>query len=161
MGVYRVLKPGGLMLSYSGSLYLPQIFEKLGKHLQYFWTFAVQHTGQHGTVFPVNVHQLWKPILGFYKPPFNKHWKCFPDMISKGQDKSHHKWGQPVGEAQYFIEHLCTKSGVLVDPMMGGATSIIAGMSLGMKSIGIEIDTEVFRKAKDRIDDFDNIQNAA
>lgn len=148
----KVLKPGGLLLSYSGVLYLPQIYEMLGRHLKYFWTFAVRHTGGRKTVYSVNVHQAWKPIVGFFKPPFKKQWHTFPDMTTAGQSKECHKWEQPIGEAHYFIQNLCPTKGVLVDPMMGSGTAVLAGMALGMTCTGIEIDTTAFATANQRIE---------
>jgi len=41
----RALKPGGLLLSYSGCLYINQIFAKLDDHLEYLWTAAIYHSG--------------------------------------------------------------------------------------------------------------------
>jgi len=152
----RVLKPGGLLLSYTGSLYLPRIFDLLGKHLEYFWTFAVRHTGGRKTVYPVNVHQAWKPVLGYCKPPFKKYWHTFPDMVSGGQSKDFHEWEQPIEEAHHFIKNLCPKNGVLVDPMAGSGSSILAGMALGMDCTGIEIDTTAFATAKQRIEHVQN-----
>jgi len=148
----RVLKKGGILLSYSGNMYLPEVYEMLGRHLEYFWTFAIRHTGACKTVYPVNVHQSWKPVLGYFKPPFNKAWKCFPDMVSGGQSKDYHKWEQPLEEAQHFIKSMCPRAGVLVDPMMGSGSSILAGMALGTNCTGIEIDTTAFATARQRVE---------
>jgi len=148
----RVLKPGGLLLSYSGTLYLPKVHEMLGRYLAYFWMFAVRHKGGRKTVYPVNVHQAWKPVLGYCKPPFRKYWHTFPDMVSGGQSKDFHKWEQPVEEAWYFIKSLCPENGTLVDPMMGSGSSILAAMALGMDCTGIEIDTTAFATAKQRVE---------
>jgi ParB-like chromosome segregation protein Spo0J len=147
----RVLKPGGLMLSYSGTMYLPLIHNMLGSHLEYFWTFAIKHSGDTTYVPKVNVNQLWKPVLGYCKPPFNKYWRPFPDMVAGQKSKEHHDWEQSVIEAVHYIKALCPKDGVLLDPMMGSATTLVAGLSLGIKCIGIEIDKAAYSTAEDRI----------
>ena len=42
----RVLKPSGLLVSYSGCLYLNQIYPMLDKNLSYLWTAAIYHSGE-------------------------------------------------------------------------------------------------------------------
>jgi len=148
----RVLKPGGVLLSYSGNLYLPQVYESLGKYLQYFWTFAIRHSGGHQTVYAVNVTQMWKPLVAFFKPPFTKAWSPFPDMVSGGQSKEFYEFEQPESEAYYFLEHMCPKNGTMLDPMMGSASGIVAAMSLGLNALGIDIDTTAYATAKQRVE---------
>jgi hypothetical protein len=148
----RILKPGGVLLSYSGNLYLPQVYESLGKHLQYFWTFAIRHGGGHQTVYAVNVTQMWKPLVAYCKPPFSKTWSPFCDMVSGGQSKEFHKFEQPESEAYYFLEHLCPKNGVICDPMMGSGSTIVSAMALGLTAIGIDIDSTAHATAKQRVE---------
>ena len=157
----RVLKPGGLLMSYSGNLYLPQIFEMLGKNLTYLWLAAVRHTGATKLVPAVKVHQAWKPVLVFYKPPLDKWWKPSLDMVSGGESKEHHDWEQSVAEAAYYIKTFCPQDGVLLDPMMGSGTSIIAGMQsgLGLKCIGMELDKATYIEAQRRIQGSQQINN--
>jgi DNA modification methylase len=154
----RVLKPGGLLLSYSGIMYLPQVYELLNKHLKYLWTFAIKHSGCNAFVPKVNIHQAWKPIVGYYKPPFNKYWRPFLDLISGGKSKQHHEWEQSTVEAAHFIKAVCPRNGILVDPMMGSGTTLIAALSLNMSinSTGIEIDKATFLTAQERMKKFLN-----
>ncbi len=148
----RVLKPGGILLSYSGNMYLPQIHTMMGKHLQYFWTFAVRHTGGKTTVWNVKVQQAYKPVIAYCKPPLDVFWHPFVDMVSGGRSKENHEWEQPVEEAQHFIKNLCPKGGVVCDPMMGSGSFILAGMSLGMGCIGIDQDTSAYATAMKRVE---------
>jgi len=147
----RVLKPGGLLVSYSGCMYLPEIHNMLGKSLKYHWTAAIYHSGGKKLVRAAQVHQAWKPVLIYYKPPLRKYWNQFVDMVSGGQAKDHHVWEQAVDEATHFIKVLCPKDGVLLDPMMGSGTTLISGVSLGLKCIGIEIDKAAFAGAEKRV----------
>jgi hypothetical protein len=149
----KKLKPSGILISYSGVLYLPQVHEMLGEHLQYLWTAAIYHTGGKKLVSAVKVQQAWKPILIYYKPPLNKYWKPFTDMVSGGQSKSNHIWEQAVDEAAHYIKALCPKNGTLLDPMMGAGTSLVAGLKVnkGLKCIGIEIDPAAYGTSEERI----------
>lgn len=152
----RVLKPGGLLVSYSGCLYLNQIYPMLDKNLSYLWTAAIYHSGAKKKIYPVGMNQAWKPILIYYKQPKDIYWPTIPDMVSGGESKEHHDWEQSVGEALHYITAFCPRNGVLLDPMMGSGTSLIAGLQsgLGLKCIGIELDKATFIKTEHRINTF-------
>ncbi len=149
----KKLKPGGILLAYSGVLYLPQVHEMLGKHLNYLWMAAIYHSGRTKLVRSVQIQQAWKPILVYHKPPLRLYWRAFVDMVSGGQEKEHHQFEQAVGEALHYIRAFCPKDGLLWDPMMGSATTIVAGLSadLGLTCIGCEIDKAAYATAEQRV----------
>ncbi len=149
----KKLKSGGILIAYSGVLYLPKIYQMLDEHLTYLWTAAIRHTGRIKLVRAVQIHQAWKPILIYYKPPQRKYWRPFLDMVSGGQEKEHHIYEQSVSEAVHYIKALCPKNGILLDPMVGSASTIIAGLNanLGLKCIGCEIDKAAYATAQVRV----------
>jgi len=149
----KKLKPGGIMMAYSGVLYLPQIHEMLGEHLTYLWTAAIYHSGRSKLVRAVQIHQAWKPVLVYYKPPLTKYWHPFYDMVSGGQEKDHHMYEQSVAEAVHYIKAICPVNGVLLEPMMGSGTTIVAGLhaDLGLTCIGCEIDKAAYADAEQRV----------
>jgi 16S rRNA G966 N2-methylase RsmD len=147
----RTLKPGGILLSYSGNMFLPEIHTMLGKYLQYFWTFAVRHTGGNTFVRNLQIQQTYKPVVAYCKPPLEVSWHPFLDMVSGGRSKSNHEWEQPVEEASYFIKNMCPKNGRICDPMMGSGTNIVAAISQGMEAIGIDQDTDAYVTAQERV----------
>ncbi|MHC4782897.1 MAG: ParB/RepB/Spo0J family partition protein [Planctomycetota bacterium] len=149
----RKLKPGGILMAYSGVLYLPQVHQMLGEHLTYLWTAAIYHSGRSKLVRAVQIHQAWKPVLVYYKPPLRKYWHPFMDMVSGGQEKEHHIYEQSVAEAVHYIKAICPVNGVLLDPMMGSGTTIVAGLhaDLGLTCIGCEIDKAAYSDAEQRV----------
>jgi hypothetical protein len=149
----KKLKPGGILMAYSGVLYLPQIHQMLGEHLTYLWTAAIYHSGRSKLVRAVQIHQAWKPVLVYYKPPLRKYWHPFYDMVSGGQEKDHHHYEQSVAEAVHYIKAVCPANGVLLDPMMGSATTIVAGLhaDLGLTCIGCEVDKAAYATAEERV----------
>lgn len=161
------LKPGGLLISYSGVLYLPQIHTMLGRHLEYLWTAAIYHTGAQKLVSAVKIEQAWKPILIYYKPPLTKYWKPFTDMVSGGQAKEHYEWEQAMSEAAHYLQALCPPNGTIIDPMMGSATWLVAALKLnrGIHCIGIEVDKAAYAVAEERMkatmSDINNKQNCS
>lgn len=151
----KKLKPGGILMAYSGVLYLPQIHQMLDEHLTYLWTAAIYHSGRSKLVRAVQIHQAWKPVLVYYKPPLRKYWRPFYDMVTGGQEKDHHHYEQSVAEAVHYIKAVCPANGVLLDPMMGSATTIVAGLhaDLGLTCIGCELDKAAYATAEKRVNE--------
>ncbi|MCH7685826.1 MAG: ParB N-terminal domain-containing protein, partial [Planctomycetes bacterium] len=63
----RVLKPGGLFVSYSGQYHLPEVLERLGENLTYRWQMASVWNGDSNLIHPLQIASQWKPILIFSK----------------------------------------------------------------------------------------------
>jgi hypothetical protein len=147
------LKPGGLLVTYSGNQFLPEVIQMLGKHLTYLWTAAVRHSGAKKMFRPVKVHQAWKPILIYYKEPLDRHWHPFLDMVSGGEEKADHPFQQSTAEALHYIKALVRPSATLCDPMLGSGTTLVAGLhaNLGLSLIGCEIDKAAYAVAEQRI----------
>lgn len=147
------LVPGGWCLAYAGQWMLPKVMAALSKKLSYFWTGAVFHTGDKSYMRKHHLRVGWKPLLMFYKPKLNVIWGSIEDVVSGGREKEHHPWQQAVAEAEHFIRHLCPEGGIVLDPMCGSGTTLVAAKRLGLRHIGIEIDEETGRKALKRLND--------
>ena len=147
----RVLKPGGWCLAYSGQISLPEVFAEMSQHLTYGWTFACVHAGGDVQIRNLHLHNGWKPIVGFYKPPLRPWWTWFSDVVSGGREKDKHEWQQAEPEAADLIQHLTGKKGMVCDPMCGSGTTLAAAKSLGRRWIGIEIDEDTADRARRRL----------
>jgi len=95
----RALKPGRILVTYSGNYYLPEVMRLVGEHLQYVWTAVVMNGTPPDTVFPRKIMTCWKPLLlfshGDYLPPLKGEW--FKDRIEgDGRNKAFHNWQQGV-----------------------------------------------------------------
>jgi len=51
-----------------------------------------------------------------------------------------HPVEKPVSLLKDLIEPICIKDGIILDPFMGGGSTLIAARELGIKSIGIDAD---------------------
>lgn len=136
----RVLKPGGSLLAYCGQTQLPEVLVGVSKHLRYWWTHACVHSGSHQLMQKLGIRVGWKPIVWFVKGSRGDVAQIVRDTVSGGMEKDHHKWQQSQYEAEFFIEKLCSKSGVCWDPFAGGGTTIAACDNLKRKWIACEID---------------------
>jgi len=136
----RVLKPGGWLISYSGQAHLPRVLAQLSANLQYHWTLAL-HLTWHQVFRGVWVE--WKPILAFYKPPFNE--TKFADfMEGSGPEKQNHDWAQNHQEAIKLIETFTQPGQVVMDPMVGSGSTIEACVETKRNCIAFEKDPKTF-----------------
>jgi hypothetical protein len=143
----RVLKPGGMLLAYSGQIFLPQVLQSLSEHLTYCWLLGVAHSGGHIQIWKHSIWNDWKPIVMFSKgKPVEHDWLMDLYRGDKG-DKEAHEWSQGEGEAAYFIEKLTHPGGIVVDPMCGSGTILRAAHKLKRTSFGMEIDNDRYTVA--------------
>jgi len=142
----RVLAPGGLLVAYTGVVYLPQVMSALSKHLRYIWTCSYTwiHPGNQRKERQVyKLHQIaqgWKPILIFANGKYKPEGRLKDVLFSEGPAKDHHAWEQQLDAPNYFIKAL-TKPGQLVcDPCGGSFGTAISAYRLGRKFIGCDIE---------------------
>jgi len=146
------LKPGGLCLAYAGQFHLPTVMEEMGRHLAYWWTFAIEFSGQHCAVHPRRVQNKWKPILVFAKPPIGKAGEWLVDLLQGGgRDKKHHDWGQSQSEVEYLLEKLTEPGQLVVDPFCGGGSVVVAAKKLGRRWLATEIERATALVARKRV----------
>ena len=63
-----------------------------------------------------------------------------------------HPTEKPVELMQYYVENSSSDDGLVLDPFMGSGPTGVACLNSGRDFIGIELDEEYFRIAKDRIE---------
>lgn len=65
----RVLRPGGLLLAYTGHTYLPMKLHHLEAHLEYVWMSSVDTPGPAKSSHRERVTNGWTPAVLYCKPP--------------------------------------------------------------------------------------------
>jgi hypothetical protein len=147
----RVLKPGALLVTYSGQAYLGHVIAALSKHVSYVWCMAILHNHRQNRIHHKKVNNCWKPLL-----VFGKGTSRFPQTVwdvfqGTGVGKDHHDWEQGVDEAVHYLEALVPAGTLVVDPCMGASTCGVAAIRCGMRFHGCEIDAETFQQAQRRV----------
>jgi hypothetical protein len=162
---FRVLKPGGSLITYIGQYALFEIGNVLLESgLTYWWEFCIQLEGPFARYFDRQLVVNWKPLLWLVKGsrPINP---SFPRsgtgkknfmhdlIISKTPDKRFHKWGQSTAEAEYCIKFLTAENDLVLDPFLGEGTTALACMKLSRRFVGIDIDPKAieFTRANRRL----------
>jgi len=148
----HVLKPSGLLISYSGQYHLPVVMNSLAEYLEYYWMFCLYHTGPSQIVNAKNVMCKWKPILIYQKSPVKKLERTIPDyVVSDVRDKDKHEWGQSESGVSTLIESFTKPNDLILDPCCGGGTTLICAERLKRRCIGIDIDENCIKTTKARL----------
>jgi len=138
------LADDGLLVAYSGQMFLPQVLELLGKHLDFWWCGAVIHKGS-GNLSPLGhpvrkVINKWKPLVMFIKRGGVGFQRDFSDLLDgAGKQKTEHNWQQHEAEAAALVQAFTKKGELVVDPFAGSGGFCRAAHDLGRIAIGAEI----------------------
>lgn len=152
IAAHKLVK-GGWLLAYTGQFHLPAVVKAFAETdgLEYGWTFAVVHAGGDQRIRKYKLLNGWKPVVAAFKPPLQVDWEWFRDVVSGGKEKDSHEWQQAESEAAHFIERLCPKFGMVVDPCCGSGTTLAAAKSLDRKWLGFEMNAEHVETARNRL----------
>jgi len=138
------LADDGLLIAYSGQMFLPQVLELVGKHLDFWWCGAVIHKGS-GNLTPLGhpvrkVVNRWKPLVMFMKRGGVGFQRDFHDLLDgAGKQKSEHNWQQHEAEAAALVKAFTKEGELVVDPFAGSGGFCKAAHDLGRTAIGAEI----------------------
>ncbi|MBO0693272.1 MAG: site-specific DNA-methyltransferase [Acidimicrobiaceae bacterium] len=151
-----VLRPGGLCWAMSGQIWLPDVLERLGQHLEYHWTVAYLTPGGQATqIWPRHVNQFWKPVLVFVKgEPNGERW--FGDVARSAPndtDADSHPdgWAQSETGIADLVNRASEPGWVVCDPFLGSGTTAVVAAQLGRRFVGCDIDADRVADAKQRV----------
>jgi SAM-dependent methyltransferase len=136
----RVLRPGGVLLAYSGSGCLAEAVLRLCPHLDFLWSGSLPLPGRHSEIRSVMARDASTPILFFSKGPYKpRHW-FLNAVASPGPEKDAHPWQKPLGNVAYYLECFSEPGELICDPFLGGGTTAVAAQLAGRRFVGCDID---------------------
>lgn len=148
----RVLHPRGLLICLTGKIHLPQVFEHLGRHLTYGWTFLLDMPGGNSSrILGRHVMQTWKPVLLYSTGTWPAQAWRQDRVTSPAPDQSEFGWGQAVAPMAELIESYSRPNALVVDPFCGGGAYGVAALLAGRRFLGVEIDAMQADRARTRI----------
>lgn len=148
------LRPGGLLIAYTGQQHLPRALSALEGHLEYWWTFAVTHGGTGAAqVRQRAIASAWKPLVVFRAPGGSELPPFTVDLLRGGgrQKDTAHPWQQGVEEAAQCISSLTVPGDLVVDPFVGSGTTAVAAVRLGRRIIGCDLVDSYVETARQRV----------
>lgn len=139
----RLLRPGGSLIAYVGGHLVLEAGNMLANHLRYWWELGVfYNTGSDAAVRGIGVFVKHKALLWFVKE-YRDSKNTVPDAVQNTEPtKELHDWQQGIQDALVYIEALTEPGHVVLDPMCGAATTLVAAQRLGRRYLGVEIDEE-------------------
>lgn len=140
----RLCKPGAFVFAYIGAETLPEVMALMAPHLTWFWLVNVRHDGSIPRLWYKRLMVMSKPVLCFTNgtvPQTDLPWSA-SDYISEGRDKNWHEWGQSIGFAIRQIILRSQPGDLVLDPFMGGGTTLRAAKNLSRRAIGVEMSEE-------------------
>lgn len=147
----RKLRPGGLLLAYTGVMYLPEILTAMTRYLNFVWQVSIIFEKGNRYIQDRNILSRYRPVLVFSKgePRLPV---ALPDVIhGGGSQKDIHEWQQSIEEELYFIENLTNPGDLVVSPFGGGFTTAAACYRLGRRCLTCDIDAEAVQKGLERL----------
>ena len=151
---FAPLEPGGSLLAYCGHYALPEIADLMRPHLRWHWLLGCYHEeGNRARLPGIGVFVTWKPILWLTKGPAKQRDDLMADMVVRhAPDKSAHEWSQSLVDAEYYIDHLSVPGELIIDPMVGGGTTVLAARNLGRRIIACDTDEQAIARASARLE---------
>ena len=142
----RILKPSGLLVAYSGQLYLDKVILCLREHLTYYWLAGVKLIGAPSHRFERNVQNIFKPILIYQKPPITKQVEWLVDLLeSPAADKRYHDWGQSEAPYAILLQAFSLPGELVVEPFCGGGVVPYLCQKLGRRCLAIDNDQDAYQ----------------
>jgi site-specific DNA-methyltransferase (adenine-specific) len=138
----RMLIPGGLLVTYSGQYYLPEVMRALDEHLTYRWMMASTWDGDAAMIHPIDLTSKWKPILVFSKGKWQKRGRWCDLLHCDFKQKEWHPWQQPLPDVEMLVRYFSEPGDLVVDPCGGGFTTAVACRNLGRRCIACDVDEQ-------------------
>jgi hypothetical protein len=146
------LKPGAYLMTYAGKSFLPQVMNALGEYLEYVWLYGVFQPDSNHRMRKHHIFSTWRPIVCFKKPGKTANINWQPDMIKATRDKTFHEWQQQIEPPIKWIEAYTLPNDLVVDPFVGGGTTLAACKTIKRNYIGFDINPESVKMTKMRLE---------
>jgi site-specific DNA-methyltransferase (adenine-specific) len=157
----RLLKNESTIFIMIGQNLIKDIIEGVPKSWSYLWC-ASHVFPSRSRFWPLGLRVGWRPILVFGKK-FTGKFAWYSDCIeatpgSHKTNKSIHRWGQNIPSMEALIKRFKIK-GPILEPFMGGGSTLFAARNLGLKAVGIELEEKTCEAVANRLENIPVVQS--
>jgi len=158
----RVMKPRGSMIVFMSLIKAQTIIELATKRGFYYKTTGIWHKTnplpRNMNLQFVNSTEAW--LYFVYKGTtgtFNNQNKVVHDYVETSvvplseKKLGKHPTQKPIALMEHFVRLLTNEGDTVLDPFMGSGSSGVASRNLGRRFLGIEMSTEYYNLAKERM----------
>ena len=136
----RVLKPGGILAMFWGSLGWLDVIKAVEPIMPFRWLIVHSLRAEGLRVHGTPIVSMYQPVLLFSKTTFNLNKLIRDEYVNTGKEKDLHPWQRSLEQVKYIVENLSDPGDLVVDPTEGSGTTAEACHNLGRKHIGCDID---------------------
>ncbi len=147
----RILKPGGLLIAYSGVAHLPEVYRLLSDHLNYVWTISISLGTGRTFIRRTRGRSGWRPALVYCNGEYDPKRGFVDTCFGAKQEKDLHDWQQPLSESRRLIETFSEPGNLILDPFGGSFTTAVAAHELGRRFIGCDVEEQNVLLGKHRL----------
>ena len=151
----HALKPGGSLLAFCGSAWLPEIMRRICEDKRLKWQWALKYVMGGGETrnYDRRVFGACKNVLWLVKGKYEGYW--LNDKITvpqKPKGYKLHKWAQTAeGMDAILAKGFAFPGQTLCDPFLGAGSAALAAVHRKCNFIGSDIDPENIKITKDRL----------
>jgi site-specific DNA-methyltransferase (adenine-specific) len=132
-----VLKEDGVLVVLLGESWFWEARPLLSGFRPYRWLCCYMTPGPAYVSHDRGAHSMWKPLVVFGGGKDLRFGDVF-NSAARHDGKEYHEWGQDFGAFQTIVERFTEPGQLIVDPFMGGGTTLLAAQSLGRHAIGCD-----------------------
>ena len=152
MEAARVLKDGGFLLAMCGGMDLFEDMRLMAQYLNWFWNYEVFMANVSTVIWPKRTVARNKPIVALSNGDGMPRCNVLSGLNGGGNDKRFHHWGQDVESARYYIDCFSKEGDLVLDPFVGGGTTLVACELIGRQGIGFDIDPTALATTRLRLE---------
>jgi len=148
----EVLRPGGLFFAFTGTMFLPNELERVGRFLDWVDLFYLK-LHQPNLAFAGRSHGILKytkAAVLYSKGRFTSP-KVVKNLLQVKYTKPYHVYQLPLKPVMYWMERFTARGDLVVDPMAGSWTVGIAARLLHRNFFGADKEIKCRKIWDDRL----------
>lgn len=150
----EVLKPSGFVVALAGKRHLPKEIERLGEHLDWYWTLSIPYEDGRKIEPNTKAVSTFRQVLVYQKPPYRNDKTTFQDTIEGSErEKNRENWQQSTRAFEELLDRFTEPGDRVLDPFMGTGSTLVACRSMGRHGTGIEIEEDRYQVARNWLRD--------